>query len=296
MISPCATLLQRGYSPKLVCGFLAASIFLTAGLQGLAQFPALSQSSKTPLSLVQTASPTFRTAPVNVSAQAVQHQDPLNSAYPVPWAMIWENQTKATQTGKVLTLRSLSKAVISPDGLRQAHSEINVQLNPEITKSYVSSNLIIADAKGKVLQSVPSTMHLGNNLSDGKVEETTAIPIGTLSILMPAAWSKDGQQLLTRQFEAVLGSDVSSDYALVWDRKTQVVKTVTPTPQTYDTAILLGWSPRNPNQILFRTTILGEQNTDLVAVTHDGTTTASKGDPTALSIGTMKRPAAEARR
>jgi hypothetical protein len=290
MTSPCAVLLQRGYSPKLVCGFLAASILLTAGLQGLVQFPALSQSSQTPLSLVQTASPTFHPAPMNVSAPA-QTQDPLNSAYPIPWAAIWENQTKATQTGKVLTLRYLSGKVTSPDGQQQAHSEINLQLSPELTQSYVSSKLIIADAKGKVLQRIPSTLHLG----DGKVKETTAIPVGTLSILVPATWSQDGQQLLARQFEAVLGSDVSSDYALVWNRKTQMVKTVTPTPQNYDTAILLGWSPRNPDRVLFRTTVLGEQQTNLVAVTHDGTTIAFEGNQP-LPMEDRMRPNSEARR
>jgi hypothetical protein len=111
---------------------------------------------------------------------------------------------------------------------------------------------------------------------------------------MPAAWSKDGQKLLTRQFEAVMGSDVSSDYALVWDKKTQIVKTVTPTPQNYDTAILLGWSPRNPDRVLFRTTILGEQQTNLVAVTHDGTTIALEGSQPPMGGGT--RPVSEARR
>jgi hypothetical protein len=291
MISPCATLLQRGYSPKLVCGFLAASILLTALLQGFVQFPALSQSSQTPLSLVQTASPTIHSAPANVGAPVIQTQDPLNSAYPIPWAMIWDNQTKATQTGKVLTLKYLSGKVTSPDGQRQAHSEINLQLSPELTQSYVSSKLIIADAKGKVLQQIPSTMHLG----DGKVKETAAISVGTLSILMPAAWSKDGQQLLTRQFEAVMGSDVSSDYALVWNKKTQLVKTVTPTPQDYDTAILLGWSPQNPNQVLFRTTILGEQQTNLVAVTPNGATVASESSQP-LPMGNRMHPNSEARR
>jgi hypothetical protein len=290
MTSPCAVLLQRGFSPKLVCGFLAASILLAAGLPGFVQFSALSQSPKTPLSLVQTATPTVQTAAANISAPASQSQDPHNSAYPVPWNAIWHNQTQATQLGKVLSLRYLSGTITSPDGQRQAHSEMNLQLNPQLTQSYVASNLIIADAKGRVLQRIPSTMHLGSN----QVEETTTVPVGTLSILMPAAWSKDGQQLLTRQFEAVLGSDVSSDYALVWDRKTQKVKTVTPTPQNYDTAILLGWSPHNPDRILFRTTILGEQKTDLVAVTHDGTTLALEGDPSLPLKRT--RPTAEARR
>jgi hypothetical protein len=189
--------------------------------------------------------------------------------------MIWQNQTQATQTGKVITLQYVGSAIASPDGQRKAHSEISLELHPEVTQSRVASHLIITDAKGTEIQKIASSMHLG----DGMVKETSGTAaVGTLSILMPATWSKDGQQLLARQFEAVFGSDVSSDYALVWNRKTQQVKTVAPVPQDYDTAILLGWSHRNPDQILFRTAILGEQKTTLVAVNHDGVTVASEGD------------------
>jgi hypothetical protein len=280
MISPRVVLLQWGRCPQFVCGFLAASILLTSGLQGLMQFPARSQSLETPLSLIQSAPPVSRTAPSRKAtpaavAPATQAQDPLHSAYPIPWSMIWQNQTQATQTGKVMTLRYASGAIASPDGQRTAHSEIHLQLHPEITQSHVMSHLIITDAKGAEIQRIASSLHLG----DGMLKETSGTAaVGTLSILMPATWSKDGQQLLARQFEAVFGSDISSDYALIWNRKTQQVKTVAPVPQDYDTAILLGWSHRNPDQILFRTTILGEQNTALVAVNRDGTTIASEGD------------------
>lgn len=243
------------------------------------QFPARSQSLETPLSLIQSAPSVSGTAPVRSSHQAApatQAQDPLNSAYPVPWDMIWKNQTQATQSGKVITLRYVSGAIASPDGQRNAHSEISLELHPDVTQSRVASHLIITNAKGAEIQKIASSMHLG----DGMVKETsaTAAPVGTLSILMPATWSKDGQQLLARQFEAVFGSDVSSDYALIWNRNTQQVKTVAPVPQDYDTAILLGWSHRNPDQILFRTAILGEKNTALVAVNRDGITVASEGD------------------
>ncbi len=279
MISPRVVLLQWGRSPQFVCGFLAASILLTYGLQGLMQFPARSQPLETPLSLVQSASPASGTAPLRNARQSVapatQAQDPLNSAYPVPWSMIWQNQTQATQTGKRMTLRYVSGAIASPDGQRNAHSELYLDLHPEVTQSQVASQLIITDAKGGEIQRIASSMHLG----DGMVKESSGTStVGTLSILMPATWSKDGQQLLARQFEAVFGSDVSSDYALVWNRNTQHVKIVAPVPQDYDTAILLGWSHRNPEQVLFRTAILGEQNTALVAVNYDGTTVASEGD------------------
>lgn len=283
MISPRVVLLQWGRCPQFVCGFLAASILLTSGLQGLMQFPARSQSLETPLSLIQSAtpasSPVSGTALGRNASQAADHatqaQDPLQSAYPIPWGMIWKNQTQATQSGKVISLRHVSGAIASPDGQRNAHSEISLELHPAVTQSRVVSQLIITDAKGVQIQKIASSMHLG----DGMVKETSGTgAVGTLSILMPASWSKDGEQLLARQFEAVFGSDVSSDYALVWNRTTQQVKTIAPVPQDYDTAILLGWSHRNPDQILFRTAILGEQNTALVAVNYDGITVASEGD------------------
>ena len=303
MISPRVVLLQWGRCPQFVCGFLAASILLTSGLQGLMQFPARSQSLETPLSLIQSAPPASSLVSGTASVQkfpqaahpaATQAQDPLHSAYPIPWDMIWQNQTQATQTGKVVSLRHVSDAIASPDGQRNAHSEISLELHPAVTQSRVVSQLIITDAKGAQIQKIASSMHLG----EGMVKETSETAVGTLSILMPATWSKDGQQLLARQFEAVFGSDVSSDYALVWNRNTQQVKTVAPVPQDYDTAILLGWSDRNPDQILFRTAILGEPNTALVAVNDDGITVASEGDRIlSLSQKVMTAPAApQARR
>jgi hypothetical protein len=206
--------------------------------------------------------------------------------------MISKNQTQATQTGKVMTLRYVSEAIASPDGQLKAHSVLSLELHPAVTQSRIVSHLIITDAKGAEIQRVASSMHLG----DGMVKETSGASIaGTLSILMPATWSTDGQQLLARQFEAVFGSDVSSDYALVWSRKTQQSKTVAPVPQDYDTATLLGWSQRNPDQILFRTAILGETHTTLVAVNHNGTTVASEGDQI-LPLGHLMTAPQKARR
>jgi hypothetical protein len=293
MISPSAMLLQWGRCPQFVCGFLAASVLLTAGLPVLVQLPVRSQSFEVPLSFIQqAASPTLPAVVAAHKNQTAQSQDPFNSAFPVPWNVIWENQTKASRAGKVLTLQSVSDIVQSPDGQRQAYSEINLYLHPELTQSYISSILIITDVKGNVLQNVPSSIHLGHD----QVKETSRIPVGTLSILMPADWSKDSQQLLARQFEAVLGSDVSSDYALVWNRQTQQVKTVAPEPQDYDSAILLGWNPQNPEQILFRTAILGEQKTNLVAIGRDGNTIASQKSQVPAVARDMSLPASRVRR
>jgi hypothetical protein len=272
-----AVIVKWGRCPQFVCGVLATSIFLAANLSGLVQAQEAAKSFNAPSFLVQTAPEAPQTAPLPIhlqSGEIATHQDPLNSAYPIPWDSIWAHQSQATQSGKAVTMRYLSPSLPSPDGQTKVHSDIRLHLNPEMTNSYISSQLIIADLRGTVLQSIPSSFHLGN----GPVQETAATHNGTLSILMPAAWSKDGQQLLARQFEAVFGSDVSSDYALVWNRRTQQSKIVAPTPLSYDTAILLGWSHSNPNQILFKTSTLGESGNAILAVNNDGTVIASPGD------------------
>ncbi len=276
MMSSGAVIVQWGRCPQLLCGILAASIFLATNLPGLVQAQETARSFN-PLFLVQAAPEAPQTAPSSIhlqSGEIATRKDPLNSAYPIPWDSIWGHQNQATQNGKAVTMRYLSPTLLSPDGQTKVYSDIRLHLNPEMTNSSISSQLIITDLRGTVLQSIPSSFHLGN----GPVQETAARQDGTLSILMPAAWSKDGQQLLARQFESVFGSDVSSDYALVWNRRTQQSRIVAPTPLSYDTAILLGWSHSNPGQILFRTSTLGEAGTAILAVNHDGTTIASPGD------------------
>jgi hypothetical protein len=272
-----AAIVQWGRCPQFLCGVLATSIFLAANLPGLSQAQEAARSFNAPVFFVQTASEAPQTAlqPIHLQRDDTASQkDPLNSAYPIPWDAIWTHQSQATRNGKAITMRYLSPALPSPDGQRKVHSDIRLHLKPEMTNSSISSQLIITDLRGNVLQSIPSSFHLGN----GPVQETAARQDGTLSILMPAAWSKDGQQLLSRQFEAVFGSDISSDYALVWNRGTQQSRIVAPTPLSYDTAILLGWNPSNPSQILFKTSTLGESGAVTLAVNHDGTTIASPGD------------------
>ncbi|WP_404784127.1 hypothetical protein [Altericista sp. CCNU0014] len=277
MMSSGAAIVQWGRCPQFVCGVLAASIFLAANLPGLTQAQETAKSLNAQLFFLQ-AAPAAQQVSVPPSplqsGAAVSRKDPLNSAYPIPWDSIWAHQHQASQAGQTVTKRYLSAALLSPDGQTKVHSEIQLHLNPEMTDSYISSQLVISDPRGTVLQSIPSTFHLG----DGPVKETAARQDGTLSILMPAAWSKDGQQLLARQFEAVFGSDVSSDYALVWNRRNQQARIVAPTPLSYDTAVLLGWSHSNPDQILFETSTLGESKTTTLAVSHDGTTIASPSD------------------
>ncbi len=192
-------------------------------------------------------------------------QDPLQSPFPLPWHIIEQQQAQATKLNRSVLLKYASSPLRSPDGQVLASSEIDVRISPDFRQSHIFSQLVLKTAQGKTLQVVPSSMHL----SQSAVDETAARDLpGTVAILVPAAWSPDGQKLLSRQFEAVFGSDVSSDYAVIWDRSQQQTKTVSPLPLNYDSATLLGWNPKQPSQILFNTTILGEKEGTILAVDY----------------------------
>jgi hypothetical protein len=294
MIGSGATVVRRRYSPQVFAALLAVSslIVLSAPFwvhqASVAQsnLQTYAQDSSTQGSLAQTAitrrfiaqrsiqantvSPSASLLPVDKTAN-----DPLDSPYPIPWNAIWDRQTQATQSNRPEILYYLSPPLRSPDDQIVAHTKIEIKIDPDFRRSHIFSQLILKTAQGKILQTIPSSMHLGQ----GNVQETTARQLpGTIAILVPAAWSKNGQRLLSRQFEAVFGSDVSSDYAVVWERDHLQTKIVTPLPLNYDSATLLGWSQNHPEQLLFRTAVLGETSGSTLAVDYRGTTIASPND------------------
>lgn len=259
MIGSGAAVVGRRCSPQVFATLLSISGFLILSTPFLAR-----QVRANPVL------PSVSLLPVDNTAN-----DPIKSPYPIPWNAIWDHQTQATQTHRSATLRYLSPPLRSPDGQIAAHSEIEIKIDPDFRRSHIFSQLILKTAQGQMLQTIPSSMHLGQ----GKVQETTARQLpGTIAMLVPAAWSKNGQRLLSRQFEAVFGSDVSSDYAVIWDREHLQTKTVTPLPLNYDSATLLGWSRNHPHQVLFRTDILGETQGSILAVDYQGGTIASQND------------------
>jgi hypothetical protein len=300
MIGSGAAVVRRRYSPQVFAALLAVSSFLIlsapfwghqasvaqSSLQTeYAQEPSI-QASLAPKAIAQQLSPQRLMAQRSMQANTVLPSasllpvgntatDPLDSPYPIPWNAIWDRQTQVTQSNRPETLYYLSPPLRSPDHQIVAHTKVEIKIDPDFRRSHIFSQLILKTAQGKVLQTIPSSIHLGQ----GNVQETTARQIpGTIAILVPAAWSKNGQQLLSRQFEAVFGSDVSSDYAVVWERNHLQTKTVTPLPLNYDSATLLGWSQNHPDQLLFRTAVLGETRGSILAVDYRGTTIASPND------------------
>jgi hypothetical protein len=82
---------------------------------------------------------------------------------------------------------------------------------------------------------------------------------GIVSILIPVSWSASGDRLLSRQFEGFLSTSDATDYAVIWERPTNRTLTLSPDRADCTTAILLGWSSTNPDRVLFRAGILGEE-------------------------------------
>jgi hypothetical protein len=152
-----------------------------------------------------------------------------------------------------------------------AYADTNISMGPKAEQSFVSSQIVLTNHLGTVLSNIPASIHDGETTI---TEQPLQNQKGVMAILIPVAWSKDGQQLLARQFEAVIGSDVATDYAFIWRRDTQKATTISPLPLNYDTAVLLGWNPMNPNQLLFRTTRLGETSAQVIAVDERGNTMA----------------------
>lgn len=202
------------------------------------------------------------TTQVGQIAALSRDQDPLTSAFPVPWAWIWEMQAQASATNQANSYQYRSPEVISPDGQIRAYTVIELEAQPDSLKSQVRSTLWVLSGNGAEPLRYASSMHLGT----GGAVQTSAKQPGTISILMPIGWSQDGQQLLVRQFEALMGSDIASDYGVIWSRDRQTVASWAPNPINYDSAVLLGWDQTQPGQILFETSILGELDTRRVAV------------------------------
>ena len=101
---------------------------------------------------------------------------------------------------------------------------------------------------------------------------------GTIAMLIPIGWSDRGDRVLAREFEAVFGSSVASDYAVVWDRHQNQVVTLAPSFVDYTTAVVLGWSQHHQDRVLFSTTSLGEEKWYLWTVDRDGQTTSALDD------------------
>lgn len=167
-----------------------------------------------------------------------------------------------------------SQSLMSPNGEFAAYSRIQMQVQPQYFQSQVSSVLFLENLKTGDLQAItPSSPLADNPFVQGE------LPIlGSISIVVPIAWSATGDQLLAREFESLFGSDLASDYAVMVNLRRKQVSTVAPAQIQYTNAVLLGWSQTYPEQALFRITNIGDEYGQLCVVDASGETIAIRDD------------------
>jgi hypothetical protein len=205
--------------------------------------------------------------------------DPLNSPYPIPWNWVLATQAEIAQSQTPYLRYYRSQSLLSPDGQYAAYSRIQMQVSPTFTQSRVSSVLFLENLQTGDLQTITASSPLANDSSFADQHAASdPAETGTIAILIPIAWSEQSDRILAREFESVFGSDIASDYAVVWDRQLSRTYTIAPTRVQYSNAILLGWSRTRPELVLFQTGNLGEEQLHQWAVDFDGCTAAAVED------------------
>ncbi|NLQ06453.1 hypothetical protein [Cylindrospermopsis raciborskii] len=199
--------------------------------------------------------------------------DPINSPHPIPWKWIVMTQEAIGGQGRSGVRQYRSTPVVSPDGRYAVYSRVQLEVEPEMHNSQVSSLLFIEDRQTKRLNILAKTSDTVDMLSkNGKFTPETNNQ-GKIGILVPVSWSEKGDQLLARKFVGTFNTADVTDNAVIWNRQQNTTTTVVP-PQGEGEhekiAILLGWSKKQPNYVLFRSGELGEENWPLVQVSGDG--------------------------
>lgn len=167
-----------------------------------------------------------------------------------------------------------SPSLLSPNGNFAAYSRIQLQVQPEYSQSRITSVLFLENLQARELRAITPTSPLADNPFTGS--PTAGIP-GSISIVIPIAWSEAGDRILAREFESLFGSDLASDYAVIWDCRSNRASTISPTRIQYTNALLLGWSQQHRDRALFQAGNLGE-DWSLWAVDTQGDTLAAAGD------------------
>jgi hypothetical protein len=201
--------------------------------------------------------------------------DPLNSPFPVPWSWVMANQSEEQSVSHSKIRYYRSPSLISPNGQYAAYSRIQMQVLPNFTQSRVSSILFIENLKTRNLQTITATSPFADNPF---VDHQERPPTGTIAILIPVAWSQDSDRILAREFESLFGTDIASDFAVIWEHQFNQIQTFAPMGISYTNAVLLGWSRMYANRVLFKAGHLGEEDWMQWAVNDRGETAPATED------------------
>jgi hypothetical protein len=200
--------------------------------------------------------------------------DPLNSPHPIPWNWVTSIAFGGSSTPNCYGYYR-SQSLISPNGHYAAYSRIQVQPAAHFTQSRVVSALFVENLHTGSLQTIMASSPFADHpfTADERCEQA-----GTIAVLIPIAWSEAGDRLLAREFEAIFGSGIASDFAVVWDSRTNQTQTLAPSQINYSNAILMGWSQTYPDQVLFQAGIMGDPHWNFYAVNTSGQTSLARGD------------------
>lgn len=200
--------------------------------------------------------------------------DPLNSPHPVPWNWVMATLSERGTVPNPRFRYYRSQSLISPDGQYAAYSRIQMQLSSDFTQSRVASVLFLENLQTGDLQTITASSPFADNPFIANAGDEA----GTIAILIPIAWSETGDRVLAREFESIFGSDIASDFAVVWDRRSERTYTIAPSQVQYSNAVLLGWSQTNPTQVLFRAGMMGNEDWSMYAVDVSGQTAYASND------------------
>jgi hypothetical protein len=208
-------------------------------------------------------------------------EDPMGSPHPIPWKWITTTQETIGGSGRSGVRHYRSIPVISPDGRYAVYSRVQLEVRPEMHNSRVTSLLFLEDRQTKRLRVMSKTADINDPLLTQAVTVSDTDYQGKIGVLVPVSWSQKGDRFLARKFVGVFNTADVTDHAVIWERQANVTKTVAPVQTTSNherISILLGWSKQQPDNVLFRTGELGEDNWPLVQVSSDGTTINLPGD------------------
>jgi hypothetical protein len=203
--------------------------------------------------------------------------DPLDSPHPIPWNWVLTTHAELSASGHSGIRYYRSPSLVSPDGLYAAYTRLQMDGEPELYKSRVTSVMFVENLQTGDLHTVTAASPLSD--SPLAANEDAEMP-GTISILIPVSWSKLSDRLLSRQFEGLFCTADASDFAVIWDRKQNRTATLAPERIEYSTAVLLGWSQTQPDCVLFRAGEMGDENPPIWAVgPNNQTTLAQEEEP-----------------
>jgi hypothetical protein len=218
--------------------------------------------------------------------------DPIGSPHPIPWKWITATQEAIGSNGGSGVRHYRSVPVVSPDGKYAVYSRVQLEVKPEMYNSRVTSVLFVQDMHTKKLWVMASTTPVSDPLLKVKALKGSsaeeANPNGQIGVLVPVSWSEKGDRFLARKFEGIFNTGDSTDSAVIWDRQKNHANIVAPANEQDEhekIAVLLGWSKKQPDHVLFRAGELGDENWPLMQVANDGKTVPTTDEDQPITFG-----------